>query len=121
MLLFGELGAGKTTFIRGIARGLEVEDPGAVCSPSYTLMNRYAGPVALTHLDAYFMRSMEDLELCGLEEARRAGDVVVVEWGDRVRNFFPESAVEVHIEHAGLDKRRVFVKNQPPPPVADPP
>jgi len=121
VLLSGELGAGKTTFIRGMARGLGVDDPGSVCSPSYTLVNRYPGPVALTHLDAYFMRSGEDLDLCGLEEARLAGDVVVVEWGDRVRNLFPEEAVEVVLQHTGEDERQILVRNHPRPPVAGPP
>ena len=91
VLLSGDLGTGKTTFIRGLAKGLKVFDPGSVRSPSYTLVNRYPGKVSLTHIDAYFMRSAEDLDLCGYDDALARGDVVAVEWADRVRGiFFPE-------------------------------
>ncbi len=109
LLLSGELGSGKTVFIRGLARGIGVADPGAVHSPSYTLVNRYPGdPLSLTHIDAYFMRSGEDLDLCGFEEALEGGDVVAIEWADRLSASFPARSVRVHLVHGGEDIRRIF-------------
>jgi tRNA threonylcarbamoyladenosine biosynthesis protein TsaE len=125
VLLSGELGAGKTTFIRGLARGLGVDDPEAVNSPSYTLVNRYPGRIALTHVDAYFMRSAEDLLLCGFDDALAAGDVAAVEWADRLfgpivdADRIPEGAVQVLLEHAGEEERKISIANWPDQPGGD--
>jgi tRNA threonylcarbamoyladenosine biosynthesis protein TsaE len=103
--LTGALGAGKTTFIRGMARGLRVEDPDEVRSPSYTLVIRYPGPKPLLHLDAYFMKHSEDLYLCGMEDALAARDVVVIEWGDRVEDHLPEVAWAIEITRLSPESR----------------
>ena len=108
--LSGPLGSGKTTFVRGLGRGLGVEDAASIRSPSYTLVLRYEGAPPLRHLDAYFMRSEEDLLLCGLEEALAGGEVVVVEWADRLHRPLPFPRVEVRFEHVDPERRRIRIR-----------
>ncbi len=115
VLLTGELGAGKTTFIRGLARGLGAADPDAVHSPSYTLVLRYPGRVGLTHIDAYFMNSEEDLDLCGFDDALNAGDVAAVEWAEKIAPAIKVRGLEtiaVRLRHAEEGKRDIFIARQ---------
>lgn len=112
--LIGELGAGKTTFVRGLAQGLGVDDPAAVKSPSYTLVISYPGRVPLYHIDAYFMHTDEDLELCGVEDALETGHVVVIEWADRIQPLLPERIISVRLEAAGLDERMIRIDSLTP-------
>jgi tRNA threonylcarbamoyladenosine biosynthesis protein TsaE len=97
-VLTGELGAGKTCFVRGLARGLGC-DPKAVRSPSFTLLLSYGGRHTLRHFDAYFTTSAIDLERAGLGEALAAGDVVAVEWGERFGKELPADRLEVELRH----------------------
>ena len=84
--LVGELGAGQTEFVRGLARALDVPEEAGVCSPSYLLLNLYAGPRPVAHYDAYFMDGTDDLERAGLDDHCREGGVTEAEgWVARVR------------------------------------
>jgi tRNA threonylcarbamoyladenosine biosynthesis protein TsaE len=115
VVLVGELGTGKTTFIRGMALGMEVADPGAVRSPSYTLVIRYPGRRPLLHMDAYFMKSLEDLDLCTMEDALERRETVAIEWGDRVAERLPDHAIIVRIEHLGPTRRRIRIARETGP------
>ena len=109
VLLHGELGAGKTCFTQGLARGLEVAEDEPVTSPSYTLMNPYAGRVPLYHFDLYRLLSVEDLVDLGFEDYLHGAGVTVVEWADR----FPELVLEglrVRLEHTADDVRRITLE-----------
>jgi len=112
VVLTGELGTGKTAFIRGLARGLGVDDPDHVRSPSYALMLRYKCRVPLLHIDAYFMKCSEDLDLCGIEDALARGDVVAVEWGDRVASGLPRDSILVSIRQLAPERREVTVRRE---------
>ena len=113
ILLDGELGAGKTTFVRGLARGLEA-DARRVKSPSYTLHHRHAGRRILHHLDVYFTDSALDLERTPVREYLAQGDVVVVEWGSRFASDLPQDRLEVALEHEAETERKVhFSANGP--------
>ena len=109
LVLEGELGAGKTCFVRGFARGLEVEDP--VSSPTFALMNEYEGRLPLLHFDAW----MEGRERSFLADggASSLGEeaVAVIEWGERVAAELPEPYLRVVLRHgaprAGRETRRV--------------
>ena len=94
VLLHGELGAGKTAFVRGLAAGLGV-DPDEVSSPTFTLMQEYRGRVTLRHLDLYRLERQADIDDLDIE-AMRDGAVVVVEWAERMATA-PPSAWVVHI------------------------
>jgi tRNA threonylcarbamoyladenosine biosynthesis protein TsaE len=104
--LFGELGAGKTAFVRGLASGLGL-DPDEVSSPTFTLIQEYRGPVTLYHVDLYRLAGAEipDLEL----DALAADGIVAIEWADRLPAPDPRATV-VRIEDAGDDRRRVRVQ-----------
>jgi len=112
VLLRGALGAGKTTLTRGIARGLGVEDPGRVNSPSFTIVNIYHGTCPIYHVDLYRLEGRRDLHSIGLEDFLGREGVTVVEWSERLPDYADEATV-VEIEDAGGDQRilRVY-KNQ---------
>jgi tRNA threonylcarbamoyladenosine biosynthesis protein TsaE len=83
VLIIGELGAGKTVFVKGLACGLGVDDERTVCSPSFTLVNIYQGRVLLYHVDLYRLEDPEEIADLGLEDYFGAG-VVAIEWAERL-------------------------------------
>ena len=101
VLLKGELGAGKTTFVRGMARGSG--SAAAVASPTFQLVRIYPGRLQLAHVDLYRLEKGDELRDLGLEELLDAG-AAVVEWGERIDS--PTAAL-VSIEHLGGDRRRI--------------
>lgn len=106
VLLYGDLGAGKTAFVRGLARGLGA-DPAEVSSPTFTIVQEYAGRLTLYHVDLYRLEEKEVDDL-GLEELVLGDGVVAIEWADRWRGR-PEDVIEVRIEDTGEDTRRIAV------------
>jgi tRNA threonylcarbamoyladenosine biosynthesis protein TsaE len=106
ILLYGELGAGKTAFVRGLARGLGASEDD-VSSPTFTLIQEYAGRLTLYHVDLYRLEPQEIPDL-GLEELVLGDGVVAIEWADRWPGR-PDDVVEVTIEHAGEDARSIRV------------
>ena len=104
VLLTGELGAGKTTFVRGVARGIGSSAP--VASPTFQLVRVYPGRVQLAHVDLYRIEKLSELAGLGLDELLDAG-AVVVEWGERIDA--PQAAL-VHLEHLEGDRRVIRVK-----------
>ena len=106
LLLYGNLGAGKTAFVRGLARGLGGQDD-EVTSPTFTIVQEYPGRVTLYHVDLYRLEEREVDDL-GLEELVLGDGVVAIEWADRWTGR-PEDACEVWIEDAGEDRRIVRV------------
>jgi tRNA threonylcarbamoyladenosine biosynthesis protein TsaE len=104
VLLAGELGAGKTTFVRGIARGTASAAP--VASPTFQLVRVYPGRVQLAHVDLYRIETPSEFGDLGLDELLDQG-AVVVEWGDRLDA--PKAAL-LHIEHLEGDRRVIRVK-----------
>ena len=107
VLLYGELGAGKTAFVRGMARGLgaNTED---VSSPTFTIIQEYAAPSAtLFHVDLYRLEPAE-IEDLGLDDVLDAGGIAAIEWAGRWPGR-PRRAIEVRIEPAGEGRRRILV------------
>ncbi|HWS47053.1 MAG TPA: tRNA (adenosine(37)-N6)-threonylcarbamoyltransferase complex ATPase subunit type 1 TsaE [Acidimicrobiia bacterium] len=94
VVLAGELGAGKTTFVKGVARGLGVTDP--VTSPTFTIVQEYGGRVPLAHVDVYRLVRIQELHDIGFEELLE-GHVVIVEWGDVIARALPADRLEVRI------------------------
>jgi tRNA threonylcarbamoyladenosine biosynthesis protein TsaE len=105
--LYGDLGAGKTQFVRGLVRGLG-GNPHAVSSPTFVLLNVYdSGRLIVFHLDAYRVHGPEDFESIGFTELLDQGGVVVVEWADRVEALLPADRVNVRITATDRDARAI--------------
>jgi tRNA threonylcarbamoyladenosine biosynthesis protein TsaE len=100
----GELGTGKTTFVRGAARALGIEEP--VTSPTFTVGHRYSGPVGVSHLDLYRFSGFSLAEW-GDVEPYFDDAIVFVEWPEAGEGALPAARVSVRLEHAGGDDRRV--------------
>src|SRR3954470_6397091 len=95
--LDGELGAGKTQFVRGLLKGLGGEGR-SVSSPTFVLLNVYeTGRLKLFHLDAYRVHGAQDFETIGFAELLEQGGVVVVEWAERVNELLPTNRIEIRI------------------------
>jgi tRNA threonylcarbamoyladenosine biosynthesis protein TsaE len=107
VLLFGDLGAGKTAFVRGLARGLGVAAD-EVTSPTFTLVQEYRGRTTLHHVDLYRLEPAEVADL-GLDELTSAEDVVAVEWAERWLEA-PRGAWEVRLSHEGDEQRRIEIR-----------
>ena len=104
----GDLGAGKTAFTRGLARGLGAVDP--VTSPTYTIVNEYlSGRLPLFHFDMYRLSSSDDLWDIGWEDYLDRGGVCAVEWSENVADAM-ENAITVRIEKLGEESRRITIE-----------
>ena len=111
VLLSGELGAGKTAFVRGLARGIGI-DPGEVASPTFVLLTAYPGRVTLHHADLYRLEAKDADRELGLEELPGRAGVLAVEWAERL-SFIPWPHVwRVALAHAGGNARRVTVTEE---------
>jgi tRNA threonylcarbamoyladenosine biosynthesis protein TsaE len=106
LVLAGDLGAGKTTFVQGIAKGLGFA--GHVASPTFTLVREYPGRLLLRHVDVYRLERVQDVLDLGLEDDPDA--IVAVEWGDAVEASLPADHLTVEIAVATAEERRVVLR-----------
>lgn len=109
MLLFGVLGAGKTAFVRGLARGIGA-NPDEVSSPTFTIVQEYSGSsTTLFHVDLYRLEPAEIDDL-GLDDLISGDGIVAIEWAERWRGR-PEDAIEVRIEEGADEARRIRISS----------
>jgi tRNA threonylcarbamoyladenosine biosynthesis protein TsaE len=116
LILRGDLGAGKTTLVKGIAEALDAADPDEVTSPTFTLIHEYEGsrsvdgrrvPVLLYHLDLYRIQNERQLDSLGLEELSGPNSLVLVEWGEKFPSVLKRSQGEIEIRATGGDSRSI--------------
>jgi tRNA threonylcarbamoyladenosine biosynthesis protein TsaE len=105
--LYGDLGAGKTAFVRGMARGLGID--ARVTSPTFTIVNEYPGARPLFHFDMYRLASSDELFDIGWEDYLRRGGVCAVEWSERVADAFEGDEITVRIEKRAADGRKIEI------------
>lgn len=104
----GGLGAGKTTFTRGLARGLGVKS--LVTSPTYTIVNEYEeSPTPLIHFDLYRLQTEEELFEIGWDEYLERGGILVLEWAENGKNFLPKDTIWVEITPLDENRRQIQV------------
>jgi tRNA threonylcarbamoyladenosine biosynthesis protein TsaE len=102
--LRGGLGVGKTCFVKGLARGLNI--PEEITSPTYTIIAEYAGTLPLYHIDAYRLKNDDDFDNLGIHELFDRG-ITVIEWSENILNSIPVDAVIVAIDLIADNKRRI--------------
>ncbi len=114
LALVGELGAGKTTLIKGLARGLGIAED-EVLSPTFVLIREYRqGRLPLFHVDAYRITDADELREIGLEEYLLSDGITVIEWADRVLSIIPPSCLEVKLEILSELERRITISPTAP-------
>ncbi len=110
--LVGELGAGKTQFAKGFGAGLGVTD--TIVSPSFVLMAEYAGRLPLFHIDLYRLADAAEAMAGGLLDERQGAGVTIIEWAERFADAMPDGRLDVLIEGAGDDPRRIVLRSGTP-------
>ena len=114
VLLRGDLGAGKTTLVKGIASAFEAAAEDDVTSPTFTLVHEYRGPRAnLFHIDLYRVDTPRELETLGLDDLRSENSILLIEWGEKFARFLRERDVEISLEREGETARRIRIIGVP--------
>jgi tRNA threonylcarbamoyladenosine biosynthesis protein TsaE len=115
--LTGQLGSGKTHLIKGIAAGAGAADRQSVNSPTFVLINEYAGEdsgLCIYHIDAYRLESAAEFEMLGFDDMCRPDSVVVIEWADRVAAVLADiETIDIELSHIDQNSRKVIIKNAP--------
>ncbi|MBW3625304.1 MAG: tRNA (adenosine(37)-N6)-threonylcarbamoyltransferase complex ATPase subunit type 1 TsaE [Armatimonadetes bacterium] len=106
VLLFGNLGAGKTTFAHGLARGLEI--PTDIQSPTFALIYEHKGRIPLAHMDFYRLNAPDELDTLGIEEYLDGDGVTLIEWPEIAMDRMPESRIEIRITPEAMGRRLEF-------------
>jgi tRNA threonylcarbamoyladenosine biosynthesis protein TsaE len=110
VLLRGDLGAGKTTLVKGIAEGFHAASPDDVTSPTFTLIHEYRGPETnLYHIDLYRIDTARQLETLGIDDLFAENSILLIEWGEKFPRFERERDVEISLQRIGENERLVRI------------
>ena len=108
VLLRGDLGAGKTTLVKGIAAAFEAASEDDVTSPTFTLIHEYRGPTAsLYHIDLYRIDTQRELDTLALDDLRSENSILLIEWGEKFPRFIRERDLEISLAPAGEQSRHI--------------
>lgn len=108
--LNGDLGAGKTVFVQGLAAGIGIEKP--ILSPTFNIVRQYSGRLPFNHFDVYRIESSDELCEIGFFEYLRDGQVTVIEWAEKIADTLPKDTVYVHISGAGDEPREITLTGE---------
>lgn len=110
VLLRGDLGAGKTTLVKGIAAAFDAASEEDVTSPTFTLIHEYRGPrVNLYHIDLYRIDTQRELDTLALDDLRGEDSILLIEWGEKFPRFVRERDVEISLERTGESSRSIKI------------
>ncbi|HET7442652.1 MAG TPA: tRNA (adenosine(37)-N6)-threonylcarbamoyltransferase complex ATPase subunit type 1 TsaE [Terriglobales bacterium] len=113
VLLRGDLGAGKTTLVKGIAEAFQAASQENVTSPTFTLVHEYRAPKAsLYHIDLYRVDTPRQLETLGLDDLVAENSVLLIEWGEKFPRFTRDRDVEIFLERVGENERRILISGR---------
>jgi len=104
--LVGDLGAGKTQFVKGVASAMEI-DPSIVSSPTFTIAHEYEGLLPIHHLDLYRLDGADEVRRSGVHEYLGGDGICLVEWPERAETLLPEHTILVRLQHLGGDRRQI--------------
>ena len=107
--LVGELGAGKTQFIKGMAMGVGVGKPTYISSPSFTLINEYPGRIPFYHIDLFRLEWEKEAEELGLEDYFQGEGITAIEWADKIPSLLPKEMLLIHIAYTGKNIRSIEI------------
>jgi tRNA threonylcarbamoyladenosine biosynthesis protein TsaE len=110
--LAGDLGTGKTHFIKGLARGVGIRKTAYISSPSFTLIHEYPGKIPFYHLDLYRLGTVDDAETLGLEEYFYGPGVTAIEWADKIPSLLPQELLWIRLRHTGEKSRSIEIQGQ---------
>lgn len=109
--LFGELAAGKTTFIKGLVFGAAQVDPSHVQSPTFTYLHIYEGQKIVYHFDLYRLRDIDEFLSMGFDEYFEAGGICCIEWSERIASYLPSNRLSILLTHEKNDSRLITMSN----------
>jgi len=113
VVLSGDLGAGKTTLVKGIVDGLKAAPTAQVTSPTFTLVHEYRSPqIDIYHIDLYRIQTLRELETLGLDDLVGERSLLLIEWGEKFERFRRECDVEISLQPMGENKRRILVRSR---------
>ena len=107
--LEGNLGAGKTILLKGISKGLEIQEHESIGSPTFKIVNTYNGNITLYHIDLYRLATQTDIISTGLFDLFNDDAIIVIEWADRLRDFEFEFTQYIKLEYIDENKRKISV------------
>ncbi|MBM3254067.1 MAG: tRNA (adenosine(37)-N6)-threonylcarbamoyltransferase complex ATPase subunit type 1 TsaE [Candidatus Omnitrophica bacterium] len=107
LALVGELGSGKTTFIKGIAGAFGVKDYTNINSPTFVIIREYELRVPIYHIDAYRIKNPLEIELAGFSEYLSQNGIAVIEWADRIEEILPSTYLRIELRHLGKNRRLI--------------
>jgi tRNA threonylcarbamoyladenosine biosynthesis protein TsaE len=110
--LVGELGAGKTQFIKGLAAGVGIGNPTYISSPSFTLINEYPGKIPFYHIDLFRLEREKEAEELGLEDYFQGGGITAIEWADKIPSLLPKEMLFIHIAYVGNNIRSIEINGK---------
>ena len=106
----GELASGKTTFIKGILKGLDFDKP--VTSPTFTLVNEYDAKFPVIHIDCYREDEQERWIKLGMNDYMDEENVVIIEWADKMKSLLPVNTIQIQFSHKSINSREIFLSTQ---------
>ena len=106
----GELASGKTTFIKGILKGLNFDKP--VTSPTFTLVNEYDAKFPVIHIDCYREDEQERWIKLGINDYMDEENVVIIEWADKMQSLLPVNTIQIQFSHKSINSREIFLSTQ---------
>jgi tRNA threonylcarbamoyladenosine biosynthesis protein TsaE len=110
--LFGELAAGKTTFIKGLVYGAAQVDPSIVQSPTFTYLHIYEGQKKVYHFDLYRLRDIDEFLSMGFDEYFDAEGICCIEWSERIAAYLPANSLSVILQHVQEDQRLITIRQR---------
>ena len=109
--LEGDLGSGKTTFVKGLLRGLNYQHD--VTSPTFTLINEYDADLKVIHIDFYRENHIQRWNEIGINEYLYSNNLVVIEWGNMINDILPNNVIPIYFKHIELNKRKIYSNYEP--------